>query len=169
MNDIKPKVDLPPSDSDVIREIRSVVKSTVMVDMVWYRKYSLSAGRAHRAAGVSIIALSASLPLIATQNPQSFPKRDLVISVVGVLIAVIAGLNAFFRFGELWKTNMRGMVELKNQLASWELQMLEAQTSQDGVRIAVEATKELLGVLKNIDTRNAEDYISTINFPGKSP
>lgn len=155
------------SAQDPIQAIKDLVESTVEVDMKWYRQSSIAAGRAHYAFGTLVIAFSASLPLISS---QSFPRKDLVISVIGILIAFLSGLNSFYRPGELWKTNMKGMVELKNELAKWQLRMVEAEHApQEGTAIAVEATNELFAILKTIDIRNADDYVNTISVPGKQP
>lgn len=155
------------SNSEYIQSIRGVVEHTVKTDLAWYRKYTTLAAFAHRAAGISVIILSASLPLVVTHN---FPRKELVVSIIGALIAIISGLNSFYRFGDLWKTNMKGMVELKNQMANWELGMLEAERdSVNGAALALKSTKELLSGLIAIDTKNSEDYIGTINFPTKQP
>jgi hypothetical protein len=63
---------------------------------------------------------------------------------------------------------MRGMVTLKNQVVEWKLRMLEAKHDlQQGFRKAIRATEDLLNLLKEVDTKNAEDYIQNIHSPDK--
>jgi hypothetical protein len=148
-----------------IKHIKALVQETIMDDMRWYRKYSYHAGLAHRISGTMIIALSASLPLFASLE---FQFKNLVISVIGILIAFLSGLHSFFRWDEIWKTNMRGMVTLKNKVVEWKLRMLEAECdSQEGFKKAIRATEDLLNLLKEVDTQNAEDHIQNINSPVK--
>src|ERR1043165_2888733 len=106
-------------------DLKLLVGNTVRKDMLWYRNNTTMPYLAHRISGTLIIALSVSLPLIASLPYHVFPSfpnqivttKDLLVSLFGIAIAFFSALNSFYRWGDTWKANMRGMVELKNLIA----------------------------------------------------
>lgn len=157
------KNDLVSAKPEVLKEIRNLMKATVLDDLSWYRMATVRPMVAHRFFGTLVIALSVSLPLLATMN---FERKDLVISLIGIMIAFISGIRSFFRWGEMYMANMRGMVELKNKVSEWELAIIQAENHYDpeeSVKIAFEASRQLLVARDLVDKRNTEDYSQFLN------
>ena len=153
--------------SETITDLISLVKSTVVVDMAWYRANTFWPQLMHRISGSLAIALSVSIPLvmILPQLPSiiypGFPSKELVVSTFGVLIAFSSSIDSFFNWRDLYKVNMIAMVNIKNYLADWQLEILEALQSDDkqaADRQAVKATQKLFASFKKIDLKNADEY-----------
>jgi hypothetical protein len=112
------------------------------------------------------IVLSISLPFLSTL--PSDKKKDLVISIVALAIALLSAFTSFFRWDESWRTNMQAKLELENLLASWELDLIEAQRHSDydeQVEAAIVATKDLFAKAARVDTLNTEGYFKNVAFP----
>jgi hypothetical protein len=145
-----------------ILEIRALMKRTVLRDLSWYKKATVQGLVAHRVFGTLIIVLSVSLPLVAsTRYIDDEEFRNRLVSVLGIFIALISGLRSFYRWGEVYMANMRGMVELKNQVSEWELAMIGAECRGDpeeSLSLAIAATRQVLAARDLVDKRNTEDY-----------
>jgi hypothetical protein len=116
--------------------------------------------------GTAIILLSVSLPLVATQQPS--PYKDLAVSVIGILVALLSGLAAFFRWDETWKTNIGALMEIEHRQAVWELRILEARYAADaeqGIALAVQATKDLLEEARRVDVGNTQAFFQNVRVP----
>lgn len=163
MNNLTNSID---SKSEAIKEMKSLMKKTVLKDLTWYGRATRNHGIYHRFLGIVTIALSVSLPLIASDNFETIDfliplTKNFLISLIGILIAFISGIRSFFRWGETFIANMQGYVELKNYVTTWELEMIEAENNPDsaeGIKKAMEATKKLILSRDFVDAKNMEDY-----------
>lgn len=167
MKNLSDKIDVDTSNSISIKEIKTLIDLTVLSDLKWYMSATTRNLIAHWTFGTLIIALSVSLPLITAADYFGDPgMQKKVISIIGILIALITGLRSFFRWGEVYLANMKGMVELKNQVARWRLSIISAESCADpkkGIALAVAATKDLLMARDVIDKQNTEDYLQFFN------
>lgn len=162
--------------SETIVDLVSLVNTTIVVDMAWYRRNTGYPHIMHRLVGTLIIVLSVSIPFIVVLPPlpsliyPGFPSKDLVVSLFGVLIAFFSGVASFFHWGDLYKANMKAMVEIKNLLLEWQLEMLEAVRHHDSVegdRLAIKATRKLSNAFRRIDGRNADEHVQYFQLPDK--
>jgi hypothetical protein len=148
---------------DYIADLQLLIKGTVLKDKVWYRTSSKVNYYAYRISGILIILLSSSLPLLTA---NTFMHKDLIISIVGILIAVISSLISFFKWNDIWKADSFAFVELKNALAIWEFKMLNAKsenTESKKIEMSKKATIELFTFLQSIDTKNNAEYFKHLN------
>jgi hypothetical protein len=158
------------TDADIMSDLVGLVNNTVITDMSWYRKNTGFPFIAHRFAGTMIIGLSVSIPLVVLV--PEFAQKNLLISAFGVMIAFLSGLDSFFHWSDLYKVNMRAMVDIKNLLTEWELGMLLARHADDPKlrnKQAVEATRRLFDSFEIIDRENAREHIQYFNIPDKKP
>lgn len=159
------------STSDMIARLTTLVASTVKKDLRWYQRATLWSMIAQRFCGVIVLVLGASLPIIASWEFR-LQWKNFIVSTIGVSIALISGLNTFFGFGEAWKRHMQAAVDLKNQLAIWELRMAEAASNnniQERNDKAVRATETLLETVTMIDNRVTKEFLEQFNFPNSKP
>ena len=89
-------------------------------------------------------------------------------SLIGILIALLSGLAAFFRWDESWKANISALMEIEHRQAVWELRILEARRAADGeqgVAQAVQATKDLLEEARKVDVGNTQAFFQNVRVP----
>lgn len=152
--------------AEVLQELTSFVDATVGNGRRWYAAHTFWPRLLFRSVGTAIIVLSVSLPLVATQPPS--PHKDLAVSLIGILIALLSGLAAFFRWDESWKANISALMEIEHRQAVWELRILEARRAADGeqgVAQAVQATKDLLEEARKVDVGNTQAFFQNVRVP----
>jgi hypothetical protein len=54
-------------------------------------------------------------------------QKELVVSIVALAVALLSAFSTFFRWDQSWRTNMQAKLALENLIASWKLDLLEAQ------------------------------------------
>jgi hypothetical protein len=62
-----------------------------------------------------------------------YQGKDLVLSIAAVLIAALTGLNAFFKWEDVWRSRRQTEFALGYLLAVWRLQILHALNEPDSV------------------------------------
>src|SRR5262245_20537414 len=152
--------------AEVLQELTTFVDATVGRGRRWYATHTFWPRLWFRSVGTAIILLSVSLPLVATQPPS--PYKDLAVSVIGVLVALVSGLTAFFRWDESWKANVGALMEIEHRQAVWELRILEARRASDaeqGIVLAVQATKDLLEEARRVDVGNTQAFFQNVRVP----
>jgi hypothetical protein len=151
--------------AEVMQELTTFVETHVGRGRRWYAEHTFRPRMWSRLVGTAIIAFSVSLPLLATQE---FRHQALAVSLVGVLVAGLSGLAAFFRWDESWKANVSALMEFEHLLASWELRMLEARHAPDvdqGTAMAVQATRDLLAAARQVDVGNTQAFFQNMRVP----
>jgi hypothetical protein len=152
--------------AEVLQELTTFVDATVGTGRRWYAAHTFWPRLLFRSVGTAIILLSVSLPLVATQQPSQY--KDLAVSVIGILVALLSGLAAFFRWDETWKGNVGALMELDHRQAVWELRILEARRTADteqGIVLALQATKDLLEEARLVDVANTQTFFQSVRVP----
>lgn len=151
--------------AEILQELAAFVDTNVGQGRRWYAQHTFWPRLWFRVVGAAVILLSVSLPLLATQE---FPSKSLVVSLVGVLVALLSGLAAFFRWDESWRSNIGARMEVEHLLAVWDLRMLEARHAADaeqGIATAVQATRDLLEAVRQVHVGNTQSFFQNVRLP----
>ncbi|HEX8245961.1 MAG TPA: DUF4231 domain-containing protein [Longimicrobium sp.] len=81
---------------------REYIAQRVQDQIDWYGDKSGAAQSRFKLLRTVEIVLAASLPLLTTINPARYPWQPLAVSLVGVVVAVIAGLLALNQYQDHW-------------------------------------------------------------------
>lgn len=131
----------------------------------WYRRRARWVRYFFRGSGVVVILLSVSLPLVATAD---FADKDLVISVIGVVIAGLTAIRNFYQWDHVWRIVRVADFELTFVLADWELELAklaEKDDPEEASRLAFEKTKALFADTQAIMKNEAKQYFGTLTWP----
>ncbi|WP_198044178.1 DUF4231 domain-containing protein [Actinoalloteichus sp. GBA129-24] len=123
----------------------------------WHRRF-------FRLGGLLIILASAALPLLTTLD---YENKDFVLSATGVVIAVLTGLQTFYRWDKSWATLRAAESSLTELRWEWRLRQEEAKglTGDDADRHRREATERMLAGVREVRLRESEDYFAELRFP----
>ena len=120
--------------------------------------------RAHRQVfylvRVPIIIGAATVPVLAS---LSVPK--VATAVVGLVVAILTGLDSFFRFGLRWQQQRQAAAEIESE--GWEFLELSGTYATHGNH--KEAYKQFLGRLEAINRRLATAYLDLFRDTEKRP
>ena len=121
--------------------------------------------RNFRLSGIVVILVSASLPLLAAFD---YSRKDLVVAVAGVVIAVVTGLRSFYHWDLLWGSLRRTHFDLTHAYNSWLIEIQHAETSAAPAEIEArryEATKALVARVNEIRTAESDKFFESLKFP----
>ena len=120
----------------------------------WHRRF-------FRFSGIVVVLIGAFLPLVTT---LSYAGKDLLVSVMGVLIAALTALRAFYRWDQSWIL-LRG-TERTITAAWWDYQArVTAITSGDATTERHEAARALAELLVDIRQEEADFFFKDLRFP----
>lgn len=131
----------------------------------WYQKHSALPRVLFRVSGYSLIVLSVSLPLLTMAE---FTGSDLVVALVALLVAALAGISSFAKWDSQWRGYKRAQFTLEGLQALWELKILEARQMDDpeeAARVVLEGARELIQSAKAIVTAETEEFFAAVKLP----
>lgn len=127
--------------------------------MVLRRVYDLRATwhrRLYRFSGIVVILAGAGLPLLVTLD---YPGKNATIASTGVLVAVVTGLRAFYRWDQSWILLRKTELAITAALWDW----YGRAPGEDRA-----AAAELMRRLQEIRTFEAESFFKDLAFPVQS-
>lgn len=151
-----------------MRSVRDLVDSHVGGELTWYERHTRRPWLLFRVSGSLLILLSISLPVLSSIKSTNWPSKDLVVSAVALIVALLSALSTFFHWHETWRENTRAKMELRNLLAGWQLAVLVArqQPAQElQVKAVVEATEQLFIDARKVGAANTEGYFKNVKLP----
>jgi hypothetical protein len=119
----------------------------------WHRVF-------HRASGILIILAGAGLPVLTNLD---YPGKATVISLAGMLVAVLTGLHAFYRWDQSWilLRNTEGAVT-----AAYWAWCASLPKDGDGTdKDTVDKTTAFLASLGQIRTQEATTFFENVALP----
>lgn len=122
----------------------------------WHRRF-------FRFSGITVVLIGAFLPLLTT---MSYAGKDLVVSLLGVVIAALTALRAFYRWDQSWIL-LRG-TERNITGAWWDYQARVTAIRSDGADAASErheAARALAELLLDIRQEEADFFFKELRFP----
>ncbi len=133
--------------SKLLQELEALKRKYVdnPTDARW--KQAERARRAFRICGVVIIVCSVSIPFVSAVSVDAFPLKHTVLSLLGLAIAALTSLTAFFSWSEEWRFQRDTHRALVHRISIWLLKLVEASAMEDyeaAKKAAIVATQELL-------------------------
>ncbi len=155
--------------ADPVDRITTIAEDYAKPQLQWYLSHKRLPRLLFRAAGVVIIILSVSIPLLTT---LSFPGRDVVLSCAALLIAALTGLNSFYGWDQAWRGRQQTAETLEHLIASWRVRLASARLEPDlGKRrdLTATAAQELIDKVKAATSAEAEQFFSEVRLPQAAP
>lgn len=148
------RVDLPDSDAT---EFPSAAENYVL----WLRRYYDFRARWHRrfyrASGIVVIMSGAGLPVLVSLD---YPAKDVVVSMIGMLVAAITALRAFYRWDQSWILLRK--TETAITAAWWEYQgNIRADGGTDRNALAMALMQRVFDIRRH----EAESFFKDLAFP----
>lgn len=109
--------------------------------------------RLYRFSGIVVILAGAGLPLMVTLD---YGVKNLAVSFTGVLVAVVTGLRAFYRWDQSWILLRK--TELSITSALWHWRSREPGTDR-------EAATELMQRVYDIRKYEVESFFKDLAYP----
>lgn len=161
-----PILDYDESDNEFEPYYR-IVQTKVVDTYHWYKKHKSPARLCFRITGATVIIFSVTIPAILAYE---FPKKDILVAIMALSIAVFTGFNTFFKWGEKWQGYSRSELAISHLIGLWQLKLQEAKRHENmsnRLSEAGEATKQLLEDVGKIVSRETENYFSNVQWPKK--
>lgn len=149
-------------------EILSDLKRVVEKDVFhWHRFFKRNADLSRilfRLSGASVILSSASIPVMAAFE---FPYKNYFLSTIALLIAVLTGLNSFYRWEERWRSYRQSQFFLDQLITEWELKIIDAESKigQEKNNSIFVATLTLINKVKEVRDGEAKAYFDNVQWP----
>lgn len=145
-------------------DYRQIVGANVIDLRDTYRRRANWNRHLFRASGSAVIVLSASLPLLAG---LSYEGKDITVAIVGVIIAILTGLRAFFQWDQLWGFLRQSDFALTHLVAKWELDVATASALADGQKDSevYRLTGDLLDKTEEVRKAESQNYFGTLHYP----
>jgi hypothetical protein len=148
-------------------------QGSLAYNIEFYRRITPRKRWAFRISGGLVIFLSATLPIFAAFGGQLFGPsntevKDLLVASIATLIAILSGLNAFFRWDVGWRGQISAMLSLQNLRAQWEIRKAKALIEPDpakGLAILEDAVEKLMADANSVIAAETEEYFTVQKFP----
>jgi Protein of unknown function (DUF4231) len=155
--------------ADPLDRIAAIAEDYARPHLQWYLDHKVLPRLLFRAAGVVIIVLSVSIPLLTT---LSFAGRDIVLSCAALLIAALTGLNSFYGWDQAWRGRQQTAETLEHLIASWRVRLAGARLEPDPAKrrdLATAAAQELIDKVRAVTSAEAEQFFSEVRLPQIRP
>ncbi|WP_307855312.1 DUF4231 domain-containing protein [Kibdelosporangium banguiense] len=121
----------------------------------WHRVY-------HRLSGILIILVGAGLPVLTNLD---YPAKATVVSLAGMVIAVLTGLHAFYRWDQSWILLRNTEAAVTAAYWAWRTNLPKNGTNNTDKQ-TVELTNAFLGQLAQIRAQEAKTFFENVTPPG---
>jgi hypothetical protein len=145
--------------------LRRIVDANVIRPRNRYRRRAYWVRQFFRSTGALVILASVFLPFVAG---KTFDNREIVIAVLGLLIAALTSLRNFFRWDTVWRLMRNTEFELTFKIAAWEAEFSKLESDprpEDNFDYALEVTKVLLEDAGKIIRSEASQYFDLVSWP----
>jgi hypothetical protein len=142
--------------------LRQLVNEQVVPCYKWYSTHKTWPRVMFRGGGMIVVIGSLILPAIAA---SSMPKREIVLTMVSLAVAVLSSLNAFFRWDATWRSRTRAAYALQGLLATWEFNLSAARRSKDPQQCALDATDRLFKDAFALVGSETDEFFANIRWP----
>jgi hypothetical protein len=149
----------------VTQEDVDQLKADVEIPVLELRdRYRERAGwnrRFFRGTGVVIIAMASALPVLAS---FSYRGKDVLVAVIGALIAFLTALRSFYQWDQLWALLRKSDLDITHLLDKWRLDV-QAKANLPPQQQMVEIRKlgeDLQESVEEIRRRESQIYFSML-------
>jgi hypothetical protein len=153
---------------NLFNDLKTRKAAAVDPSIRWYKNNRFSQLIWFRVSGITVIIFSIILPTIVSSKLEN---KELISSVLSLIIATFTGLNAFFQWQNSWKSRSLTYKQLLQLQEDWELKMLQAKYEDDteeAKKTAFEATNELIVKVSNITEGETKSFFGKLKFPDDS-
>jgi hypothetical protein len=151
----------------VLDEAAAIKKDYVDEQIRFYSNRKLNWPRwVFRGVGSTIIICSASLPALAAADKLQYQYQ--YVTILSVLIAVLSGLSAFFRWDLSWKGRILTRVALEQFCAKWALELVRAQDymkPEERIEHVCNATDDLLTNVNTVVSAESGTFFEGVKMP----
>jgi ABC-type multidrug transport system fused ATPase/permease subunit len=148
----------------LFQELQQIKENYVDSRRNWYKKHRNYPLIAFRSAGIGVIILSLSIPLLALF--ENSPK--VILSIFAYAVAAITTLNTFFSWQGMWEKRVRLWHSLQGLVAEWEVKMANARRKTKLKVACLEAKNATLFLIENtreLDVGETKVLMEKIKFP----
>jgi len=149
----------------LLAPLRKIKVEYVDPHIKWYQEHAVWPRQAHRVGGTVTILSSLSLPVLSLAGG---PLQTIGLPLVGLVLGVVAALNAFFSFHATWQKYITAQLLLEGLVASWEGDMAEAAAmakAEDAWAVATSSTRNLVTATRSIVTTEASKFFEDLTWP----
>ena len=147
--------------------LRKLVDYQIRPHYRWYSTHTLWPRLCFRFAGIAVVIGSLTLPVIAAH--REWPHREIFLTGVSLMVAVISSLNTFFKWDSTWQSRVSTAAALQSLLARWDLSMKSAETAQNADDTALAATEKLFNDTFNIVGSETKQFFASVKWPATRP
>jgi Protein of unknown function (DUF4231) len=108
----------PTATQEDVDQLIAEVELPVLERRDSYRERASWHRRLFRGTGVLIIAMASALPVLAS---FSYPGKDVLVAVIGAVIAFLTALRSFYQWDQLWALLRKSDLDITHLLDKWRL------------------------------------------------
>ena len=142
------------------------VEKSILWYIAWYRKRAPARRLAFRAAGLAVLVASASLPFATSISSDAV--KQWLLPLLAYVIAIVASLNAFFQWQQVWEGYMMALLQLESAWAEWGMSRCEAKLEPDrdkALSIIKSAAHKLNSKVDEVIAAETGGFFKVIKFP----
>jgi len=140
--------------------MEDLVDRHVRTQIDWYQSRKARYRKAFRVTTSAVIVSSAMLPILTAVE---FPGSKISVSIISVLIAVLTGLGAAYKWDRVWQSFTVAQSQLENSLAEWEMEMAALTAGAAGnVEAGWALTRVLLGQARLVVDSEIDAYFRMV-------
>ena len=131
----------------------------------WYETHTEWPRYIYRGVGIATVVLSVTLPALASAQ---FVHKEVVVSAISVVIAVLTGLSSFYHWERTWRGNSTAQMAIEQAVGKWELELKRAEfvvSQNDRVNHIIKATDDLLANTGTVVSSETEGFFSNLRGP----
>ena len=141
---------------------KDIKDQRVIPRLNFYQKHFNSKRLAAQGASVAILFLSLVIPIVANLDFTARGlSKELSVSVMSLLIALITGLNEVFRWQHLWKEYSERIVKIDTLIGLWEIEVANARQLSDPKEVSTvlgKATQNLVNSVQQTVSTEMETF-----------
>ena len=157
------------SHSEDLDDLIDVIKIEVKEHVFhWYTFYKHQADKSRflfRSSGLLVILASTSIPVLSVLE---FPFKNYIVAILGLCIALMTGLNSFYRWEARWSTYRQSQFSVDQLLSIWRLAILDAKHIEDkniAKQKVLGSTKQLFEEVKKVREIESKTYFENVQWP----
>jgi hypothetical protein len=160
-----------PEVAAMVARVAEIKAKYVDPEVDWYLTHRVFPFFWFRVTGFLTIVLSAALPAVATfewGSREPGNAKTVVVAVMSVAIAALAGLGSFFKWERSWRGRALSRDAIEGLCAKWELEIQNAYTLPTTVEQCKHiylATSDLLANFRSVKAAESEEFFSGLQFP----
>lgn len=130
----------------------------------FYTERVLSKRRFAQWSGAAVLVISLAIPIVTNLGIDvSQHSLNMIITLMSLSIALVSGLDGLHQWRTTWKEYSKAIVQIKTQIALWEVKVANARELPDRDEISKalgEATEELISKVEEATSAEMNTFFS---------